>query len=534
MRLVRLVKALLQWITSNCIILVNAGSLVGTTAVTSVLGFAYWWVAARQFPPEAVGIASASVSSMTLLGSICMLGLGTLLITELPRQPGQEVSLISTALVVVGGVGGGIGLVFAVVSPYISAQFNPLKTSVAVIGVFAAGVSLTAISSVLDQALIGILRGNLQFWRNTFFAVAKLILLLVFGLSLPQKTGMTIYTAWAIGMALSLATLLGITLFKKGWLGRAVLPEWSLLRKLGPAAIQHHLLNLVLQAPGLILPVLVTVLLSAKVNAWFYVSWMIANFVFVVPGSLTTVLHAMSSAQQSSLHSRARVTLGFAFFASFIVVCVVQLATKQLLGLLGSSYAQQASWCLRILVLATFPYIIKSHYISFCRIHDRVARAMLSMLACAVLELGGAVLGTYLGGLLGLSLGLVLAGTLEAFCMFPTIYKTIRPVKGTLEVVAQENTRELEAIWLVDTLTLTTISPSYMLGGRTAARSGGRELARTESIQQNGSNGYHVKLPLRPVRLEHYLANDESTQTSNTEQTPACPIETSSKEIQVR
>jgi len=185
--------------------LVNSGSLVGTMAVSSVLGFIYWWVAARHFPPEAVGIASAAVSSMMLLGTICMSGLGTLLITELPRQPGEETTLISTALVVGGGVGAGIGILFAVVAPYASAQFNPLKASVADIVIFATGVSLAAMSQVLDQALIGILRGNLQFWRNTYFAVAKLILLFVFGLYLSQKTGMTIYTAWAIGMALSLA-----------------------------------------------------------------------------------------------------------------------------------------------------------------------------------------------------------------------------------------------------------------------------------------------------------------------------------------
>ena len=142
--IIRLVKALLQWISSNRIILVNSGSLVGTMAVTSVLGFVYWWVAARQFPPEAVGIASAAVSSMMLLGTICMLGLGTLLITELPRQPGKETTLISTALVVGGGVGAGIGILFAVVAPYASAQFNPLKASVADIVIFAIGVSLTA------------------------------------------------------------------------------------------------------------------------------------------------------------------------------------------------------------------------------------------------------------------------------------------------------------------------------------------------------------------------------------------------------
>src|SRR5881275_3639940 len=85
-----LLKKAPQWVQVNSIILVNAGSLVGTTAVTSVLGFVYWWLAARQFPPEAVGFASAAISAMMLLATICILGLGTLLVGELPRQPGKE------------------------------------------------------------------------------------------------------------------------------------------------------------------------------------------------------------------------------------------------------------------------------------------------------------------------------------------------------------------------------------------------------------------------------------------------------------
>src|SRR3954467_957900 len=98
-----------QWVKTNGLMLFNAGSLFATTLVTSLLGFVYWWVAARWFPPDSIGIAAASISAMMLLGQICVLGLGTLLITELPRQPDKAGSLISTALTVVGTVGVCVG-----------------------------------------------------------------------------------------------------------------------------------------------------------------------------------------------------------------------------------------------------------------------------------------------------------------------------------------------------------------------------------------------------------------------------------------
>ena len=106
-----------RWIKANKTMLVNAGSLIGTWGVNSGLGFVYWWLAAHEFTPQDVGISSASISAMRLLGEICMMGLGTLLITELPRQPKQVGSLISTALIVVCVVGGCAGGIFVLAAP---------------------------------------------------------------------------------------------------------------------------------------------------------------------------------------------------------------------------------------------------------------------------------------------------------------------------------------------------------------------------------------------------------------------------------
>ena len=70
-------------------LLSNAGSLVMSTGVASLLGVVYWMFATRLFSQRAVGYGSAAVSAMTLLGTIGMLGLGTLLIGELPRRTGR-------------------------------------------------------------------------------------------------------------------------------------------------------------------------------------------------------------------------------------------------------------------------------------------------------------------------------------------------------------------------------------------------------------------------------------------------------------
>lgn len=218
------------------------------------------------------------------------------------------------------------------------------------------------------------------------------------------------------------------------WSSASYRPRWQLLRRLGPAALQHHMLNLTLQAPSLILPVLVTVLLSAKANAWFYVSWMLGGLGTVFPSVLATVLYATTSVQPEVLTQKVRLTLSMAIAASILVNCVIFIGARQLLWLFGSSYAQHAEWSLRILALATIPRVIKDHYIAICRIQGRVIHAVLPMAIGGVLELGMAALGAHYGGLTGLSLGWACAICAEAAFGFYTVYRAVLPEAVLLRI----------------------------------------------------------------------------------------------------
>ncbi len=443
--------------------LVNAGSLVGTTIVTSGLGFAYWWVAARWFEPEAVGVGSASISAMMLLGSFCILGLGTLLITELPRQREQAGSLLSTALLVVGGVGLVVGMLFAFVAARLSIQFQALGTSGSDILLFGGGVSLTSVTLVLDQALIGLLRGSWQLWRNALFAIAKLVLLFAISAWFAQRTAGSISLTWTGANGISLVALYLFFIVKSGSFGRKCLPRWSLLRSLGGAAFQHHLLNLTLAFPALALPVLVTWLLSARVNAWFYVAWMLASFVFLIPNSLTTVLHAMNAAQQTTLAQKARNTIMLSCVISTLAISFLQLMAPVLLTAFGGSYALQAVTTLRILVLAAFALTIKNHYISICRIQDRVGRALFAIVPGGILELGVAIVGATHYGLDGLSIGWVVAVYIEAICMLPTVYAAVWSSRASVEVLIRDDS-EARALWVLETISMPIALPHSNYG----------------------------------------------------------------------
>jgi O-antigen/teichoic acid export membrane protein len=423
--------ALASWLRLRAIgnraIVGNASSLLASTVITSALGVAYWWLAAREFSPEAVGLAATSVSTMMLLATIASLGLGTLLIGEIPRRRGDAPALLVTAIVPAAIVGGGLGLVFAWAAPMLSADLAPLAEGPGSVALFALGASLTTIALVVDQACIGLLRGDLQLGRNGLFAVTKLGLLALASVR-PGGSGLLIFATWVVGSLLSLAGLAVLVLRRWERTG-AYWPQWSLLRGLSGAALAHHALNLALQAPQLILPALVTVLLSASTSAYFYAAWMVANLLFMAPIALTTALYAAAAGAPGALASSLRFSLGLAALGGVAGAGFLWFLAGSVLGVFGGAYASEAADALRILGLAVFPLIIRDHYVAVCRVQGRIGPAVLHVAVGGALAVTLAAIGAGIAGLPGLAAGYVMATGFQAIGMIPAVCRAARPVE---------------------------------------------------------------------------------------------------------
>ena len=407
-------------------IAVNAGSLIGTTAVTSGLGFLYWLLAARLFSPGAVGLASALISAMVLLGYLGMLGLGTMLMGELPNHRGRESPLILTAFLASGLAGLVLGALFAMIAPSFIADFRPLRSSAGMVMVFGLGVALSSATMVTDQALIGLLRGTAQFGRNAVFAVVKLLALGLVAMWLSQSTGFAIYVTWIIGNVVSTAAI-GITGAVRGWFDITARPEWSALRALRRAALGHHALNLALQLPVLGLPIVVTATLTAAYNAYFYVAWTAAfSFIWVAPAALSVVLYAVSSKTPAALGRAIRFTVGASLAIGLLANLILPFFGNRILELFGHAYTTHAGVSLQILALAVFPLIVKDHFVNLRRLERKLAGTAAWIAGAGALELVGGAIGARIDGLAGLSVAWTAVICLEAIVMAPSVYRAIR------------------------------------------------------------------------------------------------------------
>lgn len=429
-----------QWVINQCKahydVLKNGSSLIGTMFVTSGFGFVFWSLAAHRLAPQAVGLASAEISVMTLLGAFAVLGLGTLLLTELPRMAEGGVALVRVALALVGAVGLMLGLMYALVAPLFLPTFQLLHQNILHVLLFALGVALTAMTLFLDRALIGLFRAGLQFWRNVVAALTKLAMLVMMALWLLHPDSLLIYISWALGNACSLLIIVPLLLRQSR--SRSLVNCWHFFAKRCGPSLTHHILNLSLDAPSQIMPVLVTVLLSATSNAWFAMSSLLSNFVFGALVALTIVLCATGSARPAEMTAKIRFSLSISLLICGSANLIFLLAASRLLALFGPGYAVQARWCLQLLGLGTFPCIIRSHYVAIHRIRGTMATAITPIIVSGVFELASAALGARLAGLTGLSLGLLLAYCVEAVWISRTVYAAIVPVQKPVTTMKPE------------------------------------------------------------------------------------------------
>ena len=183
----------------------NAASLYGATIITSLLGFIYWFVAARLVPAEAVGIASALQSAAQFLAYFCVIGLNTLVISELSADKQRARSLILTAVATVGVVSLVLSALVAVGLRDVSSAIREGVHGPVGLLVFALLSCLTTVLLVLDDACIGLLRGDLQLKRNAVFAVSKLALLPLLIWAWSSRSGIELVVAWLAGLAISIS-----------------------------------------------------------------------------------------------------------------------------------------------------------------------------------------------------------------------------------------------------------------------------------------------------------------------------------------
>lgn len=414
------IPAMLQAARARTVLISNA-AFVSIGAVTSaVFGFLFWSIAARQLPAETIGMTSAVISAMALVATMSEIGLGTLLMGPVLKRRDAAPGIISAALIVALLVAYALCHVWLAISNMLALRLGDiLGTRIASL-LFIAGTLGTVLSLVIDSASTGLLVSWLRMFRELAFAAGKLVLLIVVLAATGSGGGpATLLLAWVAASLISLYLMArlarhhDITLFAT--------PDFRHLLKLSPASLDHHALNLVATAPTMVLPILVTEVVSPEVNAAFFLALLILQVLLLGPASISSALYAVSGSEPSERKNLLRFSLLLATLMSVAEMIAYILLLNFILGLINPAYPTLAGPHMSYIGLAAPARSVKFFYIAVARLDGRMRQGAGLLAVCGALEISGAAIGALVAGAPGLVIGWLVSAYVELGILLPTV-----------------------------------------------------------------------------------------------------------------
>lgn len=406
------IMRLRQALQKSATLVMNSGALATGTVVTAGLGFAYWWLAARLFPPDVIGVASGLLAMMSLVTLLGEGGLTTLLTGELVRHPGKEPGLVAAAASAGVALTVGLALLFVVGETLFNSSTGPIDGWLLAL-VFVIGCGLNNLTVVGDQAFVGILRSSSKMIRLVLFSIFKLLLVAA-AAALGFTSPTALLLTWVAGM---LVSWIGVDLLTRGGARRLVgPPDFRLLHVHRRRVLDHYALDVASMAPVFVMPYLVLVLLTPALNATFVAVWMMVSVASLIPSAMAMVLFPVVRANPKQ--SRHNILVSLTVSLLFSLACAVFIFTysQQILAIFNPAYPKIAGSSLSLLGFSLLGSTLKFHACTLVRVADRMLKAAPWFALGGLVELCGAVLGAKLGGLQGLVMGWTLAVSIEGAC----------------------------------------------------------------------------------------------------------------------
>lgn len=398
----------------------TATALMTSTVSSAALGFLFWVVAARWFPPERVGSASAVVSSMSLLGGLAQLNLTSLYARFLPTAGSRSRRLVLTGYAASAAMAVLLGAGFLAFGPGSELTAQPFGGVI-----FTVAVVTAAIFFIQDGVLAALRRPSWVPVKNVLASGAKLALLpILAGLA----TGSGLVLAWIIPMLVAMLAV-----------------NWWILARLTPAqadsadtteaidprevagfASAEYVNGLLTNTVAFLPPVLVAAVLGPAPSAYFYIPWVIGVAATTMLWNIVTSFVVAASSDGES--ARGHVHRALALIAAVVGPATVVLAgaATPLLRILGADYAAQGATGLRLIGLSLpFTGVILL-YAAFAMMEKRMWR----MVAVQLVSTAGLLAGSWFGlpriGLVAPALALLVSQAAMALVLLPDLIRRYR------------------------------------------------------------------------------------------------------------
>ncbi|MFQ5872304.1 MAG: oligosaccharide flippase family protein [Dehalococcoidia bacterium] len=348
----------------------NSIHLVLNSAVTGLLGFGFWVAVARLYRESDVGLASALISTTTLLALLAGFGLDYGLIRFLAVSGGQARKLLNSVFVLSGLIAVLAAGVFLAGIPLWSPALTLARQHPAYIIGFLGVVPAIVFLGVLNGAFIGSRRSSFVLLQGSLTGVLRIL----FAIILVAFFGtFGIFASWALSVGA--VSALGILIvLPRLYSGYRPSPAFNLtgLKEMLRYSFVNYLTVLFWNAPIYLLPLIVVNRLGAEANAYFFIAMAMAGLIWSIPMAVSLSLLAEGSHNEKLLRVNSQRSVRITALLLVPAILLIWLLGDKLLLAFGAAYSREATQVLRILALTTVPLAINYLYLGVRRVEKRM------------------------------------------------------------------------------------------------------------------------------------------------------------------
>jgi O-antigen/teichoic acid export membrane protein len=324
----------------------NSIYLMLATAVMSGFGFFFWMINAKIFITEEIGLATALISIMSLIAVFSLAGFNTTFVRYLPNSANPNDKL-NTGMVVVGITALILSSLFAAFIKVVSPNLDFIVSSPLVAFSFIFFCVMSALNILTDSVFLASRRAKYTLIINTIFSAIKMVLPFAF----IGWGALGIFMAAALAQTIGFILSVSVMIWKFDFRPRLVI-KMDVIKKVWRFSASNYVAGVFNMTPVSLLPVIIINHLGAEASAYFYISMMIGNLLYVVPLSITNSLFAEGSNNESSINTNTKKAIKIIATLTIPGILVLFFASGTILRIFGKNYDSGGIDFLRLIAIA--------------------------------------------------------------------------------------------------------------------------------------------------------------------------------------
>lgn len=394
----------------------NSIYLIASTAVMSIIGFFSWIIIARLFSPHEIGLATSLISISALIANLSLLGLNVGIIRYLPKAENKN-GYINTSIIIVTITSIIASVIYLIGFDFFSPKLAFVKENLLLTILFVFFVIVFCLDLIMESTFIAFRKTSYVLIKNSLISASKLVLpILLTGLAFYG-----IFLAIAVGTTIAVSFSIYILIKKLHYL---FIPKinGNLIKKVAKFSFGNYIAASLTQLPNLILPVMITNMINPNIAAFYYISMMIANFLYVIPSATAESLFAEGSHDTKSLRTQSLRATKIIFAISIPAMLGIILFGKIILNFFGNEYVTYGYPFLIILTISTVFLAMTRILSTILKVHHKIKELIFSYIMSTLAILGFSYLFISLNfGLIGIGYAWLIGKFILALGLFISI-----------------------------------------------------------------------------------------------------------------